>query len=37
MITDNKKLHSHEAQEWYFRLMNDPDQFEELATVGFLE
>ena len=25
----NKKRHRSEAEEWYFRLMNDPDQFEK--------
>jgi len=37
MMVDNKKLHRSEAQEWCFRLMNDPEQFEEWVTVGFLE
>ncbi|MFL6383375.1 MAG: hypothetical protein ACJ712_00200 [Nitrososphaeraceae archaeon] len=29
MIADDKKLHTSEAQEWCFRLMNDPKQFEK--------
>ncbi|MFL6471544.1 MAG: hypothetical protein ACJ71H_11920 [Nitrososphaeraceae archaeon] len=29
MIADDKKLHTSEAQEWCFRLMNDPTQFEK--------
>ena len=28
-MLDNKKLHRSEAQEWYFHLMNDPNQFEK--------
>ena len=28
-MLDKKWYHSSEAQEWYFRLMNDPDQFEK--------
>jgi hypothetical protein len=30
MVVDDKKRHrSSEAQEWYFHLMNDPEQFEK--------
>jgi hypothetical protein len=28
-IVDDKKRHSTEAEEWCFRLMNDPEQFEK--------
>jgi hypothetical protein len=28
-MVDNKKRRLSEAQEWYFRLMNDPKQFEK--------
>jgi hypothetical protein len=28
-MIDNKKRHRFEAEEWYFRLMNDPKQFEK--------
>jgi hypothetical protein len=28
-MIDNKKRHLSEAEEWYFRLMNDPKQFEK--------
>jgi hypothetical protein len=28
MAVDDKKRHRSEAQEWYFRLMNDPNYFE---------
>jgi hypothetical protein len=29
MAVDDEKQHSTEAQEWYFRLMNDPEYFEK--------
>jgi vacuolar-type H+-ATPase subunit E/Vma4 len=29
MIDDKNRYRSSEAQEWYFRLMNDPEQFEK--------
>ena len=28
-MIDNKKRRLSEAQEWYFRLINDPNQFEK--------
>jgi hypothetical protein len=28
MVDDKKRIRS-EAEEWYFRLMNDPEQFEK--------
>jgi hypothetical protein len=28
-MVDDKKRHISEAEEWYFRLMNDPKQFEK--------
>ena len=29
----NKKRHRSEAEEWYFRLMNDPNQFEKYRFI----
>ena len=29
VIVDDKKRHRTEAEEWCFRLMNDPEQFEK--------
>jgi hypothetical protein len=33
MVVDDKKRHSTEAQEWLFRLMNDPKEFEKFRYV----
>jgi hypothetical protein len=32
MTVDDKKQYRTEAQEWCFRLMNDPEQFENGDT-----
>ena len=37
VVNNDKKRHRSDAQEWYFRLMNGPEYFEEWTTVGFLE
>jgi hypothetical protein len=31
-----KKLHRSEAEEWYFRLMNDPEQYEKETFVDHI-
>jgi hypothetical protein len=31
------KRHSHEVQEWYFRLMNDPEYFERWRYTDNIE
>ena len=32
-MVDDKKRYRTEAQEWYFRLMNDPNQFEKMRFI----
>ena len=33
VVVDDKKRYRTEAQEWYFRLMNDPNQFEKMRFI----